>query len=135
MNDLVFGPAITGSMADPVQHPVLDVDSKPLAVRKQKVSKPSPPTEAQIVFITRPEDLRLIRIPDRNAPDWCEVCGIEHGLFWTGSMVMCIQCSKDAKLFKKEGLPFIDKAKTPQEFFEWLRHQKYLMRRLFDARA
>lgn len=110
--DDFFGPALKGIVSS--QPSLLAGSRRRVASRKPAVS-----TDESILLV-RPEQLRLIPVVNRKEPDFCEVCGIGHGLFWTGKYVSCIDCARTLPKLRSMGIFIPERPKTPQEFLLWL---------------
>lgn len=131
--ELILGPA-AGKMPPkpyPPKPSVPDVPKPKKEVVHEKHHQPSPSLNAAtgpassgknggLLIPVLPEALRLIRIRDRNMPDFCEICGRSNDLFSNGFYVSCIDCYKDAKLLRKAGVHIPERPRTPQEFLTWL---------------
>lgn len=78
-----------------------------------------------LIFVTQPEDIRLIRVDDRAQPDFCEICGNQLSeLFWTGRYMSCVPCDKDVRKLRKLGVVLPERGITVAEFIR--RMQTYV---------
>ena len=84
------------------------------------------------LIILAPQARRLVPIPDRPQPDFCEICEGTKDLFWTGKFMCCISCGKMIPKARKEGKILPDGGGTINELVEFLRHHQSIVDEMFD---
>jgi hypothetical protein len=87
------------------------------------------------LIFARPEPKHLVKVADRELPDFCEICGSDGGgeMFWSGSYKAHLSCYKDAKAARRADAKFIPNGgMTVNQFMATLATKRRVIKRLFD---